>query len=51
MGRERCDHVRAIHFYTQWFEHLGATPGTVLVAGLLAMGIALGLRYFNKAAA
>jgi hypothetical protein len=40
----------AIHFYTQWFEHLGATPGTVLVAGLLALGIALILRTFNKAA-
>jgi len=38
----------AIHLYTQWFEHLGATPGTVLVAGLLALGIALGLRAFNK---
>jgi len=40
----------AIHFYTQWFEHLGATPGTVLVAGLVALGIALVLRTFNKAA-
>jgi iron complex transport system permease protein len=40
----------AIHFYTQWFEHLGATPGAVLVAGLLALGIALVLRTFNKAA-
>ena len=40
----------AIHFYTQWFEHLGATPGTVLIAGLLALGIALVLRTFNKAA-
>jgi iron complex transport system permease protein len=39
----------AIHFYTQWFEHLGATPVSVLVAGLLALGLALGLRYFNKA--
>jgi hypothetical protein len=36
-----------IHFYTQWFEHLGATPGTVLFAGLLALGFALGLRVMN----
>lgn len=41
----------AIHFYTQWFERLGATPISVLVAGLLALGLALGLRYFNKASA
>ena len=41
----------AIHFYTQWFERLGATPVSVLVAGLLALGLALGLRHFNKAAA
>lgn len=36
-----------IHFYTQWFEHLGASPGTVLVAGLLALGFAVGLRSVN----
>ncbi len=36
-----------IHFYTQWFEHLGASPGTVLVAGLLALGLAVGLRSVN----
>ena len=41
----------AIHFYTQWFEHLGATPVSVLGAGLLALALALGLRHFNKAAA
>jgi hypothetical protein len=38
-----------IHFYTQWFEHLGASPGTVLVAGLLALGFAVGLRGINIA--
>ena len=37
----------AIHFYTQWFEQLGATPGTVLTAGLIALGFALGLRALN----
>lgn len=37
-----------IHFYTQWFEHLGASPGTVLVAGLLALAFAVGLRSINS---
>lgn len=37
-----------IHFYTQWFENLGATPGTVLVAGLLALAFAVGLRGVNS---
>lgn len=37
-----------IHFYTQWFEYLGASPETVLVAGLLALGLAVGLRNLNK---
>jgi len=36
-----------IHFYTQWFENLGASPGTVLVAGLLALGFAIGLKAVN----
>jgi iron complex transport system permease protein len=36
-----------IHFYTQWFENLGATPATVLTAGLLALGFAAGLRSIN----
>lgn len=34
----------AIHFYTQWFERLGAKPGTVLAAGLIMIGIGLGLK-------
>ena len=37
-----------IHFYTQWFEHLGASPGTVLIAGCIALGLALGLRHINQ---
>lgn len=37
-----------IHFYTQWFEILGATPGTVLIAGLLALGFAVALKSINK---
>ncbi len=38
----------AIHFYTQWFERLGAEPGAILAAGLIALGIALGLWRLNK---
>ena len=37
-----------IHFYTQWFEHLGTSPGTLLVAGLLALGFAAGLSRLNR---
>lgn len=37
-----------IHFYTQWFEHLGASPQTVLLAGLLTLGFAVGLRRMNS---
>lgn len=36
-----------IHFYTQWFEYLGGSPTTVLIAGLLALGLAMGLRVLN----
>ena len=38
----------AIHFYTQWFEKLGANPATVLLAGLLMLAIAFGLWTFNR---
>lgn len=37
----------AIHFFTQWFDRLGASPGTVLIAGLLALGFALALKKWN----
>lgn len=37
----------AIHFYTQWFERLGATPLSVLVAGLVLLGLAFGLWRWN----
>ncbi|MDH4187552.1 MAG: hypothetical protein OEV08_11185 [Nitrospira sp.] len=37
----------AIHFYTQWFERLGASPGSVLTAGVLALVFAIGLRALN----
>ena len=38
----------AIHFYTQWFERLGATPLSVLLAGVLLLAIALALWSFNR---
>ena len=37
----------AIHFYTQWFERLSATPVSVLAAGLAALGVALALWKWN----
>ena len=40
----------AIHFYTQWFETLGATPVSVLLGGIVMLGIALALWTFNKRA-
>lgn len=38
-----------IHFYTQWFEHWHLSPGSVLLAGLLALGFAIALRWVNTA--
>lgn len=38
----------AIHFYTQWFEKLGASPLSVLLGGVLLLGIALALWSFNR---
>ena len=38
----------AIHFYTQYFERLGASPGSIVVAGLGAIGIALALVRYNR---
>ncbi|MEZ5989284.1 MAG: hypothetical protein R3F30_09215 [Planctomycetota bacterium] len=37
-----------IHFYTQYFEWLGGTPGSILAAGIVALGIALGLIRYNN---
>jgi hypothetical protein len=36
-----------IHFYTQWFERLGASAASVLIAGLVALGLAIALRAAN----
>ena len=33
----------AIHFYTQWFERLGASPVSILLGGLILLGVAFGL--------
>jgi iron complex transport system permease protein len=38
----------AIHFYTQYFERLGASPKTIFMAGLCAIGIALALFRYNR---
>lgn len=40
----------AIHFYTQYFERLGAFPGSILIAGLVALGIAFAIVRYNKVA-
>jgi hypothetical protein len=40
----------AIHFYTQWFERLGATPLAILLGGLILLGVAFGLWTFNRRA-
>jgi hypothetical protein len=38
----------AIHFYTQYFEWLGARPLTLMIGGVLALGIALLLVRYNS---
>ncbi len=38
----------SIHFYTQWFERLGASPGSLLSAGLIALAILYGFRAYNR---
>ena len=37
-----------IHFYTQWFERLGATPVSVLLGGLVMLAGAFALWMFNR---
>lgn len=43
-----CVVFGAIHFYTQYFERLEATPGAFVVAGLIAILAAWGLRSINQ---
>jgi len=38
----------AIHFYTQWFEALGAHPGSVLAAGVIALALVFAMRALNR---
>jgi iron complex transport system permease protein len=38
----------SIHFYTQYFEILGANPGTLMLAGILALGIAVIIFQYNR---
>jgi hypothetical protein len=38
-----------IHFYTQWFEHWRLSPESILIAGFLALGFAMALRWVNTA--
>lgn len=38
----------SIHFYTQWFELLGASPGSLMMGGIIALGIMYGLHTYNK---
>lgn len=45
-----CAVFAAIHLLTQWFERLGAEPASVLVAGLMLVGLALALRAYNQGA-
>ena len=37
-----------IHFYTQWFERLGATPGSVLIGGVLVLAFAIAAWKLNQ---
>jgi len=37
----------AIHFYTQWFERLGAQPWAIIVAGLTVVAVAVALWRYN----
>lgn len=39
----------AIHFYTQWFERLHATPWSILIAGITTVGFSVGLWKYNSA--
>ena len=38
----------AIHFYTQWFERLGANPFTVLLAGVFTLAFAMVFWGYNR---
>ncbi|MBT3327488.1 MAG: hypothetical protein HN396_14735 [Gemmatimonadales bacterium] len=37
-----------IHFYTQYFEYLGATPGSLLFSGLSVLGLIAAVRRYRR---
>jgi iron complex transport system permease protein len=39
----------AFHFYTQYFERLGASPVTMVLGGVIALAFAVGLARYNRA--
>ncbi|MEX1061730.1 MAG: hypothetical protein WEC39_01300, partial [Patescibacteria group bacterium] len=43
-----CAVFGAIHFYTQFFSTLSANPGSLLIAGIVAIVIAMGISRLNK---
>lgn len=43
-----CVVFGSIHFYTQWFERLGANPGSMVAAGAIALLITYYLRDYNQ---
>ena len=38
----------SIHFYTQWFQTLGAQPLSLFLGGVIAIGIAIFFKRLNK---
>lgn len=40
----------AIHLYTQWFEHLGPNPVSIILAGMFLIVVAYGLITYNRRA-
>ena len=45
---DSSDGFGSIHFYTQWFQTLGAEPLTIFLGGIIAIGIAILLKRLNK---
>lgn len=43
-----CAVFGSIHFYTQWFERLGASPGPLMTAGVIALLLIYGLKSYNQ---
>ncbi|MDB4910308.1 MAG: hypothetical protein JWO39_1131 [Gemmatimonadetes bacterium] len=43
-----CAVFGMIDFYTQWFERLSASPTSVLVAGVITLGVGIALARYNR---